>query len=82
MPEKDYDFWAVAFHDENGKDIYREDASKEEVANLIATQKDGWINLWRTYTGPLPSSWSVWPYSKSKEWCNRLSGNLGIEKNG
>jgi hypothetical protein len=82
VPEKDYDFWAVAFHDKDGKDIHRQDASKEEVANLIATQKDGWINLWRTYTGALPSSWSVWPYSVSKEWCKRLSGNLGIEKNG
>ena len=80
VPETDYEFWAVAFHDGEGNELFRHDASNEEIASLKATKKDGWINLWREYTGPLPASWSVWPYSTSKEWCKRLEGKLGIEK--
>ena len=78
LPEKDYEFWVVAFHDEKGQDIYREDCDKKEVDRLLAgaKNKDGWINIWREYNGPKPSRWVVWPYSTAKQWCKRIEGNL------
>ena len=78
VAEKDYEFWVVAFHDKEGKDLYREDCNKQEVERLLSNSEnnDGWINLWREYNGPVPHKWIVWPYSTSKGWCERITGNL------
>tara|TARA_R100001591_G_scaffold60904_1_gene70499 strand:- start:286 stop:1569 length:1284 start_codon:yes stop_codon:yes gene_type:complete len=80
ITEDDYEFWVVAFLDENGEDLFRLDADKNEVQTLIEQGKNnkGWINLWRQYTGPVPAKWRVWPFSKSKEWCERLEGDINI----
>lgn len=78
LPEKDYEFFVVAFLDENDNDLYRKDADKEEVTGMfnLSKEKDGWINIWREYNGPKPAKWLVWPYSTSKQWCDRIEGNL------
>jgi hypothetical protein len=78
LPETDYEFLVVAFHDENGEDIFRKDCPKEELKGLIQESKnnDGWINLWREYNGKKPAKWLVWPYSTSKQWCDRIEGTL------
>ena len=80
VPEEDYEFWCVAFHDENGEDLFRKDADLNEINNLkaAAVNNNGWINLWREYTGPKPARWIVWPYSTSKEWCERIEGDLTV----
>lgn len=75
LPEEDYEFWAVAFHHKDGTEIYRQDADGNEVKNLLNNSGD-WVNIWREFNGPVPDSWSVWPYSKSKGWCQRLTGKL------
>jgi hypothetical protein len=73
FPEKDYEFWVVSFEKTNGEVIYRQDANSNEVVALFnkAEKEDGWIRLWRNYTGPKPDKWVVWPFSTSKGWCNR-----------
>lgn len=78
LPENDYQFWVVAFHDLDGNDIYRKDCDKDELEQLIERSKTngGWINIWREYTGPKPVKWIVWPYSELKGWCERLEGSL------
>ncbi len=75
LPEQDYEFWAVAFHDKGGSELYRKDAQQEEVERLLSNDGD-WVNVWREYNGPVPDSWSIWPYSKSKGWCERITGQL------
>jgi hypothetical protein len=76
VPEKDYEFWAVAFHDSDNETIYRQDATKEEIYSLY-NDPDGYIKLWRKFqTSILPSYWVVWPYSTSKGWCERIVGYL------
>lgn len=75
LPEKDYEFLVVAFLDENGADIYRKDADKKEIKDIFNTNEE-WLNIWRKYTGPLPSKWLVWPYSTSKGWCDRIERTL------
>lgn len=78
FPENDYEFWVVAFHDKDGKDIHRRDCDKKEIDRLLAgaKSKDGWINIWREYNGPKPDKWIIWPYSTSKQWCERIEGKL------
>jgi hypothetical protein len=76
VPEKDYDFWVVAFHDEKDNTLYRKDADIHEINNLMR-DPDGYCKLWRDFqTAEQPKYWVVWPYSKSKGWCNRITGNL------
>jgi len=76
VPEEDYDFWAVAFHDENDNTIYRKDADPNEIRNM-KNDPDGYCKVWREFqTTSKPKYWVVWPYSKSKGWAERITGNL------
>jgi hypothetical protein len=76
VPEKDYDFWVVAFHNELDETIFRKDADKNEIANMMR-DPDGYCKLWREFpTAHKPTYWVVWPHSESKGWCGRLTGNL------
>jgi len=76
VPEKDYDFWVVAFHDANDETIFRQDADINEI-NRIMTDPDGYGKIWRTFqTTVKPSYWVVWPHSISKGWCDRIMNYL------
>jgi len=76
VPENDYDFWAVAFKDKEGNDIYRKDADKEEILRM-KNDPDGYCKVWREFqTDQNPHSWIVWPHSTSKGWAEPITGNL------
>ena len=76
VPEDDYDFWVVAFHNEKDETLHRQDASPDEIKTMMM-DSDGYCKLWRQFnTKEKPKYWVVWPYSKSKGWCDRLTGNL------
>jgi len=76
VPENDYDFWAVAFKDKEGNDIYRKDADKNEILSM-KNDPDGYCKVWREFqTQVKPSSWIVWPHSESKGWSDPITGNL------
>lgn len=76
--EKDYDFWCVAFNDENDKTLYRLDANEEEIKTLMLDSTT--VKILRKFqTNIKPSSWVVWPHSKSKGWCNVIKGTITYE---
>jgi hypothetical protein len=76
VPEKDYDFWVVAFHDNKDETMFRQDADINEI-NRVMQDLDGYCKIWREFnTITKPSYWVVWPHSKSKGWCDRITGNL------
>jgi len=76
VPEKDYDFWVVAFHDENDETIFRKDVDINEI-NMMMRDPDGYCKVWREFqTVHKPKYWVVWPHSTSKDWCERITGNL------
>jgi hypothetical protein len=76
VPEKDYDFWAVAFKDENNNDLYRQDANDKEIKRM-KKDPDGYCKVWREFqTLQKPSSWVVWPHSKSKGWSDPIIGYI------
>lgn len=76
VPEKDYDFWVVAFHGENDETIFRKDADINEI-NMMMKDPDGYCKIWREFqTIHKPKYWVVWPHSVSKDWCERITGNL------
>ena len=74
--EVDYEFWVVAFHDENDETIFRLDAEPGEIETIMNVP-DGYGKVWRTFTTSVrPKYWVVWPHSKSKGWCEQLRGEL------
>jgi hypothetical protein len=76
VPENDYEFWVVAFHDENDETMFRQDADINEI-NSMKNDPDGYCKVWRQFSTTVkPKYWVVWPYSTSKGWCERLTGNL------
>ena len=76
VPENDYEFWVVAFHDEKDETIHRKDADPSEIQRM-KNDPDGYCKVWREFqTTHLPKYWVVWPYSTSKGWCERITGNL------
>jgi len=76
VPEKDYDFWVVAFHGPNDETIFRKDADKNEITSMLR-DPDGYCKIWREFqTSIKPKYWVVWPHSESKGWCDRITGNL------
>lgn len=76
VPEKDYTFWAVAFHDENDNTLHRQDVDKEEIDRLMK-DTDKYCKIWREFqTSKKPTYWVVWPYSESKGWCDQIRCNL------
>ena len=76
VPEKDYDFWVVAFHDDSGETLYRKDADKNEIARMM-NDPDKYCKVWREFqTTKQVTNWVVWPHSESKGWCERITGKL------
>ncbi len=76
VPYNDYDFWAVAFEDEFGNEIYRHDATEDDIIQM-KNDPDGYCKLWRQFHATAkPARWIVWPHSKSHGWCDRLVGDI------
>ena len=76
VPHDDYTFWAVSFDDEDGNEIFRQDANPDEIRNM-KNDIDGYCKLWRSFeTDKKPAKWYVWPHSQEHGWCNRLEGTL------
>ena len=76
VPENDYEFWVVAFHDDKDETLFRQDAFPHEITRM-KNDVDGYCKIWREFqTSYKPAYWVVWPYSTSKGWCDRLTGNL------
>jgi hypothetical protein len=77
--EIDYNFWAVAFEDKHGNEIYRQDATKEEIIQLLSipVEVDKFVHVWRNfYADEQPAKWIIWPQSESKGWMERLTGEF------
>ena len=38
---------------------------------------DGYYKVWRSFDTKIkPKYWVVWPFSESKGWCDRITGNI------
>ena len=76
VPLDDYDFWVVAFENEFGETIYRQDADINEI-QIMKNDPDGYMKIWREFNiATKPVKWVIWPHSVSKDWCDKIEGNL------
>ena len=45
--------------------------------NRMLKDPSGYCKIWREFqTTNKPPHWVVWPHSKSKGWCDRITGKL------
>jgi hypothetical protein len=76
VPLDDYDFWVVAFENDKSETIFRQDAGIDEI-NRMKNDPDGYLKVWREFSiASKPVKWVVWPHSVSKDWCDKIEGNL------
>ena len=74
VPLDDYTCWAVAFEDIDGNEIYRKDATVEEIKEM-KNDADNYCKLWREFSTDItPYKWIVWPNSASQGWVERMEG--------
>ena len=74
----DPEFWYVGVKDESGAEIYRQDIPQPQVAKL----PDGETTIvlvCEFESGAIPTTWTVWPMSRSLGWLKRIEGTLGDE---
>jgi hypothetical protein len=74
LTEKDYEAWLIEFQDGAGDTVYREEANKAEIEELLSTE-ESFISIKREFlTKTLPVRWAVKPRSASKGWCDLING--------
>ena len=80
VPHDDYNVWAVAFEDEDGNELFRQDADENEIKRM-KQDPDKFCRVWRSFnTVKRPYKWIVWPHSIKEGWVNRLEGTLYEKK--
>ena len=68
--------WGHEIIFENDETLNRKDADVNEI-NRMLKDPSGYCKIWREFqTTNKPHHWVVWPHSKSKGWCDRITGNL------
>jgi len=76
VPLDDYHFWCVVLRDEEGKEIYREDASDQDITRM-KNDPDGYCKVWvDAVLDKKPHSWMIWPNSRSQGWCEQIESTL------
>jgi len=76
VPETDYDFWCISFKTRDDVELVRQDANAAEVLLMLKDSSSN-CKIYREFDCiETPKKWTVWPYSKSKGWCNKIEGDL------
>jgi hypothetical protein len=76
LPERDYEFIVVALHGPNDETLYRKDWSPNEFTPVVYNDKTFKVFLVEAEGISKPNSWVVWPFSKSKGWGKRITGEI------
>lgn len=68
----------VAFKDDKGEEIYREDSYPDEFLSSLKREPESiFFQIWRSfYTDKNISEAIIWPYSESQGWLNIINLNL------
>jgi hypothetical protein len=65
-------FWYVGFHDAGEQELYRQNAGEGELRALL-NGGGGRVLIDREFTSSRePVAWTVWPFSRSAGWLERV----------
>ena len=70
----DYLFWFIGFHDAADQEIYRLDADRAEVRQLLEAPGPVAVVRRAFESEREPVSWTVWPYSETRGWLDKIQG--------
>ncbi len=76
LPERDYQFIVVALHGENDETLFRKDLTPEEISPIVYNEKNFKVFPVEAQGITKPKQWVVWPYSTSKGWGKRITGDI------
>jgi hypothetical protein len=76
LPERDYEYIVIALHDKDDNTLYRKDLQADEVAQLVYNNKNFKVLPVEAPEVGKPAYWVVWPYSQSKGWGKRITGDI------
>ena len=77
VPLKDYTFWAVAFMNDKGEEVYRQDADAGEIKRM-KDDPDGYCKIWRWFeSDDKIVKWRVWPHSEKHGFADPIEGDIG-----
>jgi len=76
LPERDYEFIVIALHDENDETVYRKDVQPNEFSSIVYNEKTFKVFPVDAPNITKPKYWIVWPYSTSKGWGKRITGDI------
>lgn len=81
LPYDDYNVIVVAFLDERGEDLYRQDMPEEEIKSMLALNPTNpFVHIWRTFNSTIkPHKYRVWPHSVSHGWQERIEETIVYE---
>jgi hypothetical protein len=69
-------FWYVGLFDKADREIFRQDADEPELCRLLGGDPAS-ITLARDFEScNTPTTWAIWPYSKSSGWLEKVTGPL------
>lgn len=70
--------WYIGVNDEYQNEIYRRDLSPEELASLSFAHPEI-VLVCELQSGTIPTTWTVWPVSRSHGWLNKIEGKFSEE---
>lgn len=78
VEKDDWDLWVIAFENEKGETIFRKDADKQEIANILKTKgESGFVNIWREFMSEkVPEKYVLWLRNSKGEWKERISNKI------
>ena len=77
VPLDDYTFWAIAFFNEAGDEVYRQDADEGEIKRM-KSDPDGYCKIWRWFESDEKIvRWKVWPCSTEHGFVEAIEGSIG-----
>lgn len=72
-------FWYVAFHDQDGREIARQDALRDELHALLTKPPEPAIVLERQVRSHRPPvRWTVRPTDKRRRWLDEMTGEVSL----
>ena len=76
----DATFWYVGVHDQDGRELYRHDADRAEIEQLLR-RSNRRIALLREFESQAePDSWTVIPHSPARGWLTPLHETINGSK--